>query len=72
MPFEAWQLALIDSAGYNGIRSDHIEAVAAEIEKLPQDVIDTADFKRACYRVGVDPNNFDQGDLDALQDYLNR
>ena len=31
MAFEAWQLGLIDSAGYNGIREEHIEAVAKEI-----------------------------------------
>lgn len=34
MAFEAWQLGLIDAAGYNGIRQEHIEAVAQEIEKL--------------------------------------
>ena len=72
MPIDAWKMAMFDAAGYNGIRPDHIEAVAAEIEKLPQDVIDTADFKRACYRAGVDPDNFTQRDLDELQDYLNR
>ncbi len=72
MSVDAWKMAMFDAAGYNGIRGEHIEAVAAEIEKLPQDVIDTADFRSACYRVGVDPDNFDQSDLDALQDYLNR
>lgn len=72
MAFEAWQLALIDSAGYNGIRGEHIEAVARELEKLPQDVIDTGDFRSACYRAGVDPDNFDQNSLADLQERLNR
>ncbi|MBR0353170.1 MAG: hypothetical protein IJH53_08195 [Oscillospiraceae bacterium] len=72
MAFEAWQLALIDSAGYNGIRGEHIEAVARELEKLPQDVINTGDFRSACYRAGIDPDNFDKNSLDALQDRLNR
>lgn len=72
MPIDAWKLAMIDAAGYNGIRSEHIEAVAREIEKLPQDVIDTGDFRAACRRAGVDPDNFDQSNLDELQDYLNR
>ena len=72
MAYEAWQLGLIDSAGYNGIREEHIEAVAKEIEKLPQNNIDNSAFQSACYRAGVDPNNFKQSDIDSLQDYLNR
>ena len=72
MAFEAWQLGLIDSAGYNGIRGEHIEAVAQELEKLPQNVINTGDFRSACYRAGIDPDNFSSSDLDALQDRLNR
>lgn len=72
MAFEAWQLGLFDAAGYNGIRGEHIEAVARELEKLPQDRIDTGDFRSACYRAGVDPDNFTGSDLDALQERLNR
>ncbi len=72
MAFEAWQLGLIDAAGYNGIRGEHIEAVARELEKLPQDRIDTGDFRSACYRAGVDPDNFTGSDLDALQERLNQ
>ncbi|MCR4607130.1 MAG: hypothetical protein K5771_05355 [Oscillospiraceae bacterium] len=72
MAFEAWQLGLIDAAGYNGIRGEHIEAVARELEKLPQYEINTADFRSACYRAGVDPDNFDQYALASLQERLNR
>ena len=72
MAYEAWQLGLIDSAGYNGIREEHIEAVGKEIEKLPQNNIDNSAFQSACYRAGVNPNNFKQSDIDSLQDYLNR
>ena len=72
MAFEPWQLALIDSAGYNGIRREHLERVATEIEKLPQDVIGTDDFRAACRRACVDPDIFSQGDLDELQELLNR
>ena len=28
MMFEPWQLGMIDEAGYNGIRDEHIEKVA--------------------------------------------
>lgn len=31
MPFEPWQLAMMDQAGYNGTREEHIEEVAQEI-----------------------------------------
>lgn len=65
-------LGAIDEAGYNGIRDEHLERVAQEIEKLPQDVIDTDAFRGACWRAGVDPDNFNQGDMDDLQCYLNR
>lgn len=72
MAFEPWQLGLIDEAGYNGIRDEHLERVAREIEKIPQDVIDTDDFRADCRRACVDPENFTQSDLDELQEYLNR
>ena len=72
MSIEPWKLAMFDAAGYNGIRDEHIAAVAREIEKLPGDVVDTADFRSACYRAGVDPDNFTRSDLDDLQDYLDR
>lgn len=72
MSFEPWQLALIDEAGYNGIHREHLERVAREIEKLPQDVIGTDEFRSACRRACVDPDNFTQSDLDALQDRLNQ
>ena len=72
MAFEPWQLGLIDEAGYNGIRRDHFERVARVIERLPQDVIDTDAFHKACYHAGVNPNIFSQRDLDELQDRLNQ
>lgn len=68
--FEPWELAMIDAAGYNGIRPEHIRAVGEEIRRLPQDTVDTAAFRSACYRAGVDPDNFSRADLVALQDYL--
>ncbi|MBO6014792.1 MAG: hypothetical protein J6P48_04910 [Oscillospiraceae bacterium] len=72
MPFEAWQLGLIDQAGYNGIRDEHLAAVAAEILKIPGDSVNDAEFRSACYRAGVDPDNFRQSDLDRLQQVLDQ
>ncbi len=37
MAFEGWQLAMIDEAGFNGIRPEHIHRVGDEINKLLQD-----------------------------------
>ena len=70
--FEPWQLGLIDEAGYNGIRPEHIRRVGDELNKLPYDDLDEQDFISACHRVCVDPNNFTQDDIEALQDYLNQ
>ena len=72
MAFEAWELAMIDEAGYNGIRPEHVRRVGDEINKLPQDNIDTAAFEAACRCAFVNPKNFTQQDLDKLQDYLNQ
>ena len=48
--------AVIDDAGYNGIRDEHI---------------DRSTFEYNCHKCGIDPNNFTQADLDRLQEKLN-
>ena len=68
--FEPWQLGLIDQAGYNGIRPEHICRVGDELNNLPYDDLDERDFRNACLRAGVNPKNFSQSDLDDLQGYL--
>ncbi len=68
---EPWKLAAIDQAGYNGIRPEHIRAVAAEIEDIGEHVVDWAVFERACRRCGVDPDIFSQTDIDQLDSLLN-
>ena len=72
MVFEAWQLGLIDQAGYNGTRDEHIAAVAREILKMPGDSIGNEEFRSACYRASIDPNNFRQSDLNRLQEALDQ
>ena len=68
--FEPWQLGLIDEAGYNGIRPEHIRRVGDELNKLPYDNLDEQDFRSACRRACIDPNNFTQSDIESLQDFL--
>jgi len=69
--FKPWQLGMIDQAGYNGIRPEHIRRVGDELNKLPYDDLDEKNFRNAFLRAGVNPKNFTQSDLDDLQDYLN-
>ena len=71
MFYEPWKLAAIDQAGYNGITDAHIDAVAEEILKTGITQVSREKFNAACYRCDVNPNNFTQDDLNALEDRLN-
>ena len=69
--FEPWQLAMIDEAGYNGIRDEHIDRVAASLLSTGLTNIDRDTFEHHCRMCGIDPDNFSQEDLDALEIKLN-
>lgn len=71
MQYESWMLAAIDQAGYNGLRSEHIEAVAEELRRTGMTEIYRDTFEAACYRCGIEPDNFTQSDLDELEELLN-
>ena len=71
MRYEPWMLAAMDQAGYNGITDMHINAVASEILKTGLTQVSREDFNVACYRCGINPDNFTQDDLDALEERLN-
>lgn len=71
MSFEAWELAAIDRAGYNGITDEHIELVANELRKIGATVISYTQFSNACMRCGINPDIFTQEDLVKLEEYLN-
>ena len=70
--YEAWQLAMIDEAGYNGISETQIAAVAQRLWQIGATDIDRLTFESACRDCGIAPGNFTQQDLDCLQEYLNR
>lgn len=70
--FEPWQLAMIDDAGYNGIRDEHIDRVAESLLATGLTEIDRSTFDYHCRKCGIDPNNFMQADLDRLQEKLNK
>lgn len=71
MFYEPWMLAAIDRAGYNGIRDEHIRAVAAELRHIGLTEIDRSTLETACRRCGVNLDNFTQADLDRLENVLN-
>lgn len=70
MPYKTWMLGAIDEAGYNRIREEHLQKVAGVLRQSPNDVIDTAEFRSACRRCGISPDQFTQNDLDILQRML--
>ena len=70
--FKPWQLGMIDEAGYNGIRDEHIEKIAASLLSSGQTQIDRSTFEYHCRRCGINPDNFKQTDLDRLQERLNK
>ncbi len=71
MSYEPWMLAAIDQAGYNGIRNEHISAVAAELLHTGLTEIDRNTFEAACRRCGVAPDCFTQEDLNKLECVMN-
>lgn len=68
---EPWQLAMIDDAGYNGIRDEHINRVAKSLLATGLTKIDRDTFEYHCRKCGIDSDNFTQEDLDRLQEKLN-
>lgn len=70
--FKPWHLAIIDHAGYNGIRDEHINCVAKSFFATSLTEIDRSTFDYHCKKCGIDPNNFTQEDLDLLQERLNQ
>ena len=69
--FEPLQLGMIDEAGYNGIREEHLEKVATSLLSTGLSEIDRNTFELHCWKCGINPNNFSQADLAALEAKLN-
>lgn len=65
--FEPWELAAIDTAGYNGIRQERIERLANALRSINCSELDQTVFEHQCFNCGIDPNNFTKADLKNLQ-----
>ena len=69
--FEAWQLAMMEDYGLMDTNTGLINRVARRLAKSDNDVIETEEFRAACYQRGVDPDSFTQKELEQLQRKLN-
>ena len=69
---EPWMLAMLESEGYTDTSEGCISRVAKYLSNSPNDVIDTAEVRTACYSCNVDPDSFTQKDLNRLQQKLNK
>lgn len=72
MSFKPWMLNAMEEYGHTTTSTGLINKVAYYLAKSPNDTIDTAEFRRACYACDVDPDSFTQNDLDQLQRKLNQ
>lgn len=67
MGYKAWHLAALEEYGYMDTNDGLINRVARAIVKSPNEMIDTAEFRRICNACNVDPDSFTQKDLDKLR-----
>lgn len=72
MSFKPWQLAALEDYGYMDTSTGCINRVARYLANSPNDTIDTAEFRSACYACNVDPDSFTPKDLEQLQRKLNQ
>ena len=69
--FKDWQLAMMEDYGLTDTGTGLVNRVARHLANSPNDTIDTAEFRSACFACGVDPDSFTQSDLEQLQRKLN-
>ena len=66
-----WQLGMLEDYGFMDTNTGLINRVARRLAESPNDTIDTAEFRQACFDCGVHPDSFSQSDLDQLRKRLN-
>lgn len=66
--FEPLELAMIDEAGYNGIREEHIERITDSLLSSGLTQVNRKIFEYHCRKCGIDPANFAQADLNRIQE----
>ena len=69
--YKPWMLAAMEEAGYMGITDDMINKIADELISYGSHEISLEAFVAACSKFNINPNNFEQEDLDRLVNRLN-
>ena len=72
MFFEDWMLGMIDEAGYNGVRDEHLERLASSLKEEGCTEIDRETFERHCRKCCIDPSVFQDEDFERLEQILNQ
>lgn len=72
MNYEPWMLAVLDKAGFNGIKDKHLNLLVEAILATGLKSIDQRTFESCCRKCGIEPQNFKQKDLDRLEQILNQ
>ena len=70
--FEPWMLAAMEEAGIMDTKEGHINRVANYLKNNTFGDVSYDQFRSACIACNVNPDSFDQQDLDRLQYKLNR
>ena len=71
MSFKAWQLAAMEEHGYMDTNTGLITRLARYLSDSPNSVIETEEFRSACYACRIDPRSITQNDLEKIQSKLN-
>ena len=69
--FEPWMLAAMEEEGIMDTKEGHINRVAKYLKNTTTGDVSYSEFHSACKACNVNPDYFDQQDLDRLQDKLN-
>lgn len=70
--FEPWMLAAMEEAGIMDTKEGHINRVSNYLKNNATGDVSYSEFRSACNACNVNPDSFDQQDLDRLQYKLNR
>lgn len=65
--FEPWMLAAMEEAGIMDTKEGHINRVANYLKNTATGDVSYVEFCTACNVCNVNPDSFDQQDLDRLQ-----
>ena len=69
--FEPWMLAAMEEAGIMDTKEAHVNRVANYLKNTATGDVSYSEFRSACNACNVNPDSFDQSELDKIQQKLN-